>query len=145
MKTKAYLFAAFCAFISIAVAEETDTRTIVQLSPQHRSLVFTEMRQFLTGLQQISDALSREDMETVAKVAHSLGSPMTQHMPAELKQALPEGFRKLGFSVHNDFDQIALDAETLGDSKHTLSQLGETLSKCVSCHSVYQIRAAEGR
>ena len=78
-------------------------------------------------------------MDTVASVARSLGSPMTQHVPPDLKQALPEGFRKLGFSVHSDFDRIALDAESLGDGKHTLSQLGETLSKCVSCHGSYQI------
>lgn len=145
MNTKACLFAALCALVSIAAAEESDTRETIQLSPHHRALVFTEMRQFLSGLQQISDALSRDDMKTIARVARSLGSPMTQHIPAELKQALPEGFRKLGFAVHSDFDQIALDAESLGDNKHTLSQLGETLSKCVSCHSAYQIRAKANR
>ncbi len=140
MKTRVYLFAVLFAYLSITVAEESDTRTAVQLSPHHRSLVLIEMRQFLSGLQQISDALSQDDMETVAGVAHTLGSPMTRHVPPDLKQALPEAFRKLGFSVHSDFDQIALDAESLGDSKHTLSQLSETLSKCVSCHSAYQIR-----
>ena len=144
MKTRVYLFAMLCAFFSTAVAEEDDTRTVIQLSSQHRSLVLTEMRQFLAGLQQLTVALSQEDMETVASVAHALGSPMTHDVPPDLKQALPEGFRKLGFAVHKDFDQIALDAESLGDSQHTLSQLGATLSRCVSCHSTYQIRV-EGR
>jgi len=127
------------------VAEEGDTRTVIPLSPQHRSLVLTEMRQFLSGLQQLSDALSRDDMEAVARVAHALGSPMTHDVPPDLKQALPEGFRKLGFSVHQDFDQIALDAKSLGDGQHTLSQLGATLSKCVSCHSTYQIQVEGNR
>lgn len=139
MKAKACMCAVLLAMNAHAVAEESDTRTIVQLSPAHRAAVLTEMRQFLSGLQQISSALSQDDMETVASVARSLGSPMTHHVPPDLKQALPEGFRKLGFSVHSDFDQIALDAESLGDGKHTLSQLGETLSKCVSCHGAYQI------
>jgi hypothetical protein len=103
-----------------------------------------EVWQFLSGLQQILAALSKDDMETVARVAHSLGSPMTHHMPADLKQALPEEFRKLGFSVHAGFDQIALDAESPGDGKHTLSQLGETLSRCVSCHNAYQIHTVAG-
>ena len=141
MKTRLYLFAVLCALLSTVVAAEGDTRTVIQLSPQHRSLVLTEMRQFLAGLQQLSEALSQDDMETAARVAHALGSPMTHDVPPDLKQALPEGFRKLGFSVHKDFDQIALDAESLADSKHTLSQLGVTLSKCVSCHNTYQIRA----
>ena len=138
-----YLFVVLIAFLSTAVAEESDIRAVVQLSAQHRTMVLAEMRQFLSGLQQISEALSREEMETVARVAYSLGSPMTQHMATGLRQALPEGFRKLGFSVHADFDQIALDAEGLGDPQHTLSQLGEILSKCVSCHEAYQIRAKD--
>ena len=140
MKIRIFLFTALCVFLSSVVAGEGDTRTVIQLSPQHRSLVLTEMRQFLAGLQQLSEALSQDDMETVARVARALGSPMTHDVPPDLKQALPEGFRKLGFSVHKDFDQIALDAGSLGDSQHTLSQLSATLSKCVSCHSTYQIR-----
>jgi hypothetical protein len=144
MNTKACLFAALLAFMSVAAAEEADTRMVVPLPESHRAMVLHEMRQFLSGLQQISAALSKDDMETVARVAHSLGSPMTHHMPAGLKQALPEEFRKLGLSVHADFDQIALDAESLGDGKHTLSQLGETLSRCVSCHNAYQIHAVAG-
>ena len=144
MNTKVCLFAALCACASIAVAGEVDTRTIVPLSAPHRAMVLAEMRQFLSGLEQLMAALSKDDMETVARVAHSLGSPMTRHVPADLKQALPEAFRKLGFSVHADFDQIALDAESLGDGKHTLSQLGEALSRCVSCHNAYQIHVVAG-
>ena len=71
----------------------------------------------------------------------SLCSPLTQHMDPGLRQALPEGFRMPGFPVHADFDRIALDAEVPGDPQHTLSQPGETLSKCVACHEAYQIRA----
>ena len=127
--------------IPIAVAEEAGTRTVIQLSPQHRDLVLAEMRQFLSGLQQMTDALSRDDMETVTRVARTLGASMSHQMPADLKAELPEGFRKLGHAVHSRFDQIALDAEAMEDSQHALSQLGDTLSRCVSCHSSYQIQA----
>jgi len=140
MKTITCLFAVLFASVSIAAAEEVDTRTVIQLSLQHRALVLGEMRQFLAGLQQMTHALSRDDMETVTREARTLGVSMSHHMPADLKQALPLEFRKLGHSVHSSFDQIALDAESLGDAQHTLSQLGDTLSRCVSCHSAYQIR-----
>jgi len=140
MKTITCLFAVLFASVSIAAAEEVDTRTVIQLSLQHRALVLGEMRQFLAGLQQMTHALSRDDMETVTREARTLGVSMSHHMPADLKQALPLEFRKLGHSVHSSFDQIALDAESLGDAQHTLSQLGETISRCVSCHSAYQIR-----
>jgi hypothetical protein len=53
---------------------------------------------------------------------------------------LPEGSRKQDFSVHADFTKSHW-AESLGNVQHTLSQLGETRSKCVSCHNAYQIRA----
>jgi hypothetical protein len=135
----ACFFAILFVPVSLAVAEEADTRTAIQLSSQHRTRVLTEMRQFLSGLQQMTDALSREDMETVTREAHTLGTAMSHQMPADLKEALPQGFRKLGHSVHSGFDQIALDAQALGDSKHVLSQLGDILSRCVSCHSMYKI------
>jgi hypothetical protein len=70
---------------------------------------------------------------------------MTQHMDPALKAALPEFFRRLGFSVHADFDRIARDAEGLADPQHTLSQLGEMLSRCVASHSAYRIRAGNDR
>lgn len=141
MKTVLLLFALLPA---LAAAGEDDSRTVVHLSPQHRAMVLAEMRQFLSGLQEISDALSRGDMQAVASTTHALGRPMTQRMPPDLRQALPEAFRKLGFSVHSDFDQMALDAEALGDAGHTLYQLGQALSKCVSCHEAYQIREDGG-
>jgi hypothetical protein len=84
--------------------------------------MLTGMRQFLAGLQQMTDALSRGDMETVTREARIPGSTMSQHMPADLKQALPRGFRRMGHAVYSSFDQIALDTESLGDVQHILSQ-----------------------
>ncbi len=124
-----------------ATAAPPDSRTPVPLSAEHRALVLAEMHQFLSGLQRITDALSREDMDTVADVARSLGTSMSRHMPADLKQALPQDFRKLGHAAHSGFDQIAMDAEALGDRDHALSQLGHTLNGCVTCHSRFQITA----
>ena len=140
MKRILCLIAVLSALIPVANAAETDTRTVIQLSPQHRALVLNEMRQFLSGLQLITDALSRDDMDSVTREARSLGLSMSQHMPAELKQALPLDFRQLGHAVHSSFDQIALDAESLGDPTHPLSQLGNTLSSCVSCHNTFQVK-----
>jgi hypothetical protein len=143
MKKILCLIAVLFTLVPVVNAEETDARTVIELSERHRALVLTEMRQFLSGLQQITEALSRDEMETVISEARILGVAMSHHMPADLKQALPQAFRKLGHSVHSNFDQIALDAESLGDPAHTLSQLGETLSRCVSCHSTYQIKAVQ--
>jgi hypothetical protein len=56
-----------------------------------------------------------------------------------MKAILPQGFMQMGMSLHRDFDQIAADAESLKDPKHTLKQLSNSMGKCVACHAPYQI------
>lgn len=119
-----------------------DGRQAIVLAPQERGLILTEMRAFLSGLQGMTDALTREDMKTVAATARSLGRAATHEVPPALMAKLPLGFKQLGLSVHGDFDQIALDAESLGDPKHTLAQMGAVMQKCVACHAAFQLQSA---
>jgi hypothetical protein len=108
-----------------------------------RDHVLTEMRALLSGTQNILDALLREDMAAVAHYARSLGMGMVHKAEDHLKAVLPKEFMQLGMSVHKDFDQIAIDAESLKDPKHTLRQLSESMKKCNACHAGYQIRVKE--
>jgi uncharacterized protein YggL (DUF469 family) len=71
-----------------------------------------------------------------------MGQKMVHEVPPALRAKLPLEFRQLGFSVHRDFDQIALDAESLKDVSHSLNQLSDTLQKCVGCHATYQIQTS---
>ena len=64
---------------------------------------------------------------------------MTEAVPPQVMQQLPLEFRQLGRSTHADFDQIAMDLETMGDPQHALRQLGGTLQKCISCHATWRI------
>lgn len=121
-------------------AEEVDKRQILMLSEPQRSLVLEEMRALLAGTQNILSALGKDDMTEVAQSARRLGMDMAHNAENHLKGVLPKEFMQLGMSVHNDFDLIASDAESLKDPKHTLRQLGESMSKCTSCHVSYQIR-----
>ncbi len=51
-----------------------------------------------------------------------------------------ERFRQVAiFARDAGFAGIALDAESLGDPKHTMGQVGEMLGKCNACHGIYQI------
>lgn len=118
-----------------------DGRVAVVLTPGERDLVLAEMRGFLAGVQTITAALTRKDMETVARTAESLGMKSAAEVPASLKGKLPLEFKQLGFSVHQAFDQIAADARTIGDPDHTQQQLGETLSRCVGCHAGHRLTA----
>jgi hypothetical protein len=94
----------------------------------------------LSGIQNILTALSKDDMAAVTQHARPLGMSMAHKAEDHLKGVLPREFMRLGMSVHEDFDKIAADAESVKDSKHTLRQLSNTMFKCLACHDAYQIR-----
>ncbi|MCK9380331.1 MAG: hypothetical protein M0P95_04595 [Sulfuritalea sp.] len=117
-----------------------DQRAPLVLLDAERHLVLEEMRNFLAVLQTITDALPREDMKEIASAARSMGSGAANQIPPVTVAKLPNEFQVLAGGVHTSFDLIALDAETLGDPKHTISQIGEMLQKCNACHGIYQIK-----
>ncbi len=116
----------------------TDGRAEIALSPADRDLVLTEMRTFLSAVQGITVALTKEELQTVAQQARAVGAAAVGQVPPSLMQALPLEFKTLGRSVHADFDQLALDAEQLGDPDYSLRQLGDIMGKCVACHAAYR-------
>lgn len=117
-----------------------DQRASLVLLDGERHLVLQEMRNFLAVLQTITDALPREDMKEIARAARTMGSGAANEIPPVTVAKLPQEFKVLAGGVHTSFDLIALDAETLGDPKHTLSQVAEMLQKCNACHSIYQVK-----
>lgn len=120
----------------------TDQRAAITLLPAERDMILVEMRAFLSGTQAIVDGLARSDMKAVASAARGLGRASVQGVPPALRMKLPKEFRELGMSVHMEFDQIALDAEALGERDHVLTLLGATLQKCVGCHAGWRLEAA---
>ena len=116
-----------------------DGRSAILLSPGERDLVLSEMRTFLQSVQRITQALTTEDMAEAAKAAREVGAAAADGVPVSLMAKLPIGFKKLGLSTHRAFDQLALDAEQLGDPAHTLNQLAALQLNCVGCHAGFRI------
>ncbi|MEE9493913.1 MAG: hypothetical protein V3W04_11110 [Gammaproteobacteria bacterium] len=119
-----------------------DKRTAIQLESAERDLVLSEMRIFLQSVQQITSGIVNENMQQVIQQARLSGRSAQQEMPGSLVEKLPLPFKKLGFDTHSKFDQLALDAEQLGDPDHTLSQLATLMENCVSCHATYRFSVA---
>lgn len=117
-----------------------DHRAVLEVTAVERAMILEEMHLFLSGLGELTGALGREDMPAAAKAARGMGLVMSHEVPQALREKLPLDFRQRGSSVHRDFDQIALDADSLGDVSHSLKQLSTTLQKCVACHAIYRIR-----
>jgi hypothetical protein len=118
---------------------EFDQRQVLPLNQAQQAHVLSEMRSLLAGTQAIIAALAADDMKAVAQHARPLGIGMKKKPENKLHGVLPEAFMMLGKSVHNDFDSIADDAESVKSSKHTLLQLSEMLKTCQVCHESYRI------
>ncbi len=122
-----------------STTESTDGRTEIILNDNERNLVLAEMRAFLVSVQQINQGIADNNMELVVEHARKSGKAATGSMPGTLVGKLPLTFKKLGGDTHAKFDQLAMDAEDLGDRDHTLEQLSTLMKNCVTCHAAYRI------
>lgn len=122
-----------------STTESSDGRTTILLDDSERNLVLTEMRAFLSSVQQINQGIAADDMELVAEHARKSGKAAQVGMPGALAGKLPLPFKKLGGDTHAKFDQLAMDAEDLGDRDQALEQLSALMQNCVSCHTTYRI------
>jgi len=123
-------------------APNPDGRSSVQLNINERDLVLTEMRAFLSSVQKITQGISENDMQVVSEYARQVGASAQADMPGTLIGKLPLTFKTLGFDTHSKFDQLAMDADDLGDGSHALTQLSELMQNCVTCHESYRIDIA---
>lgn len=130
---------AYKFIIQGSVAPSSDGRTALLLEEGERDLVLAEMRAFLDSVQKITNGISKGDMKLVIESSRSVGLAAQQAVPGSLMGKLPVEFKKLGFDTHEKFDQLALDAEQLGDEKHILEQLSILMQNCVGCHAGYRI------
>ena len=122
--------------------QAADTRTPVPLPAAEHQLVLEEMRGFLETVEAITTALARNDFDSVAQHAKKAGMAEARKAMPRLRPYMPEGFRQLGHATHQAFDQLALDAE-LEDTRHSLQQLGEILSRCTACHRAYRFETLQ--
>ena len=123
-----------------AIEIAPDGRTAILLEESEQTFFLNEMRSFLVAIQQITDGIEKDDMTQIATAARKVGMVGFSQVPASLIGKLPLAVKKLGRSTHNAFDQMAMDAESLGDKEHSLSQLNQILSNCTACHALYKIR-----
>ena len=121
-----------------------DGRVAVELAPGERDLMLREMREFVAGLQALSDGLARNDMPAVAEAARRMGTARTHDVPAAMMGKLPLGFKSIALGVHRQFDTIAADAAAGGEPRHTLAQISDVLQQCVACHAAYRVATPAG-
>lgn len=121
------------------VEQGSDGRVAIQLNAGERDFVLAEMRMFLETVQAIVANVNKGDMQAVAAAARKVGGAAQQAVPGALMGKLPVAFKKLGFDTHSKFDQLALDAEEMGDKTVIMDQLETLMQNCVGCHAAHRI------
>ncbi|MCW8906119.1 MAG: hypothetical protein OQL28_02625 [Sedimenticola sp.] len=120
-----------------------DGRVAIQLNDSERDLLLSEMRGFLATLQAITEGATGDDLALAANAARKAGIAAQKGVPVSLMSKLPLAFKQLGVDTHRQFDQLALDADQMGDADHTLGQMSRLMQNCVSCHAAYRIALAD--
>ncbi len=134
---------AYKFLIQGSVSHSSDGRMAIHMNAAERDLVLAEMRAFLLGVQQITQGVTSDDMVLVATAATAVGQAAQAGVPVALMGKLPIAFKKLGLDTHQQFDLLALDAESIGDGQHTLEQLAKLMENCVACHAAHRIEVTE--
>jgi hypothetical protein len=119
--------------------DSLEQRTPILLTAEEKSHIHLEMRMFLSTVQLIVSGIASNDMKLVAVAAHEAGMAATQDSPVKLRAKLPLQFKQLGLATHQGFDDLARDADSLGDPGQAMKQLGQIMNNCVSCHSTYRL------
>ena len=144
----------------------TDGRTAVVLHVSERDLILSEMRGLLSATQGILEGVNQGDMQRrkvlmpvlritqlcdaseagaikrVIKASSAAGMVVAADASPALMTKLPMELKSLGMSVHRDMDAIATAAENKVPAPEILKMLSNTLTKCVACHSAWQLKVA---
>ena len=119
----------------------TDGRTSIVLQPGERDFVMAEMRGLLAATQEIMEAGSQGDTQRIVKAARRVGMAGAADVNPALMTKLPIGFKKLAMGMHGDMDEIAKAGENGKPMPELLKMTSNALTKCVACHSAWQIKA----
>jgi len=122
-------------------AETADNRIELTMSETNRDFVLLEMRDFLESIQQINEGILKNKPKLIIKAAKHSGGSVIAHAPQGLLKGLPIGFKELGFSTHDLFDEIGQTTADNYDAIKVQTQLNSLLNKCTACHQSYKIQA----
>ena len=122
-------------------ATVTDDRTVIALHPEERELVLIEMRGLLAATQGILEGANQNDMPRIIEAARAAGMAAVADANPAMMARLPLEFKALGMDIHHDMDGIAKAAEDGKSTAELLKMTSNTLTKCVACHAVWQIKS----
>ncbi len=127
-------------FMAGSVAPSDDERTMIALDKGEKAFVLKEMRALLETVHSVLLAVEEGDMKEAAKAARKFGMADMRAAPKSLMLKMPLGFKSLGKAMHQGWDTIAIEAESMGEKKKVMKLLTEQLGRCTACHSAFKVR-----
>jgi hypothetical protein len=126
------------------VTAQTDGRQLVKFPEPMRVHTITSMRDHLLALQEIDDALSRNDFDKASRVAEQrLGmSSLELHGAAHIAPYMPQGMQDIGTQMHRSASRFAVEAQNASvdnDVRPALAALSTVMQQCVACHAAYRL------
>jgi hypothetical protein len=125
-------------------AAAADTRQLVELPAAMRLHTLASMRDHLVSLQEINEAMSRNDFETAADVAERrLGmTSLEAHGAAHIAPYMPKPMQDIGTEMHRSASRFAVATQTASvsnDARPAMAALGAVMRQCVACHAAYRL------
>jgi cytochrome c556 len=122
----------------------SDGRQLVQFPEPMRVHTITNMRDHLLALQEIDEALSRNDFDKASRVAEQrLGmSSLELHGAAHIAPYMPQGMQDIGTQMHRFASRFAVEAQNASvsnDVRPALAALSTVMQQCVACHAAYRL------
>lgn len=127
------------SFVQGNTAKSTDNRLAVQLSPSEKDEVLKEMRTVLKALNGTLTALGQNNFKEASIAASGAGGKIAVDINPVIMTKLPLEFKKLGMSMHDDFDKLSGDLNQNMSSTDAIKRLGQITNKCISCHAAYRL------
>lgn len=126
-------------------AIDSDTRQLVKFPEAMRIHTLANMRDHLLAVQEINDALSRNEFEKAANIAEKrLGmTSLDAHDASHLAPFMPPGMQDIGTQMHRAASRFAIEAQNASatnDVRPALAALNPVLQQCAACHAAYRLQ-----
>ena len=121
----------------------------LELSPGLMNLLRTEMREILSGVQDIPTGIAMADWIKIADISSKIKSSyimaqkITPEQKNELQHKLPEYFKKMDANFHMEARKLELAARK-HDQQLVTFHYYRLIESCASCHSTYATKRFPG-
>jgi hypothetical protein len=126
----------------VAELDRLDARTPVPLLAMMANHQKQNMRDHLAVVQEVVSATAERDFGKVARAAERIGYTEAMGQMCQQMGAGAPGFTEQALAFHQTADRI-VEAAKSQDAQAVLQALGETLTKCTTCHATYKQQIVE--